>query len=194
MSVDYLPQERELPAERISQMRLELESFAMSNPPRRRRGWRRRGVITGIGALVVVGGGAGTALALALLHAKPVQDHSYARCYSVAQHGAEPNGPAATFPGTTIAETAGLSGRIYTDNALSACAAVWRAGLLQPGVAGVVHQPGKPFYPVPALVGCVLPDGAAGIFPGPPDTCQRLGLPAEDPPAVEPAQPVESPG
>lgn len=188
MTVDYLPPPRKLPEQRVAELRAELESFARTHPLGKRRRWRRRSVIGGVGALVVVAAGGGTALAVALLHPRPVTDHSVARCYTVAAY--EPHGP---FPGTSIAQaSADASQAVRVANALDVCAAMWRAGILQPGAPRPIVHAGQPFYPVPALVGCTLPNGVAAVFPGAPDTCQRLGVAPEDPPAFQPAQPLSS--
>jgi hypothetical protein len=124
-------------------------------------------------------------LAFALLQPKPVTDRSQARCYTVATYTS-----GKSFPGSSIGEASSGSERGRVEDALEVCAAMWRAGILQPGAPRAIVHPGKPQYPVPALVGCVLPGGAAAVFPGPPDTCQRLGLPGEAPPAIAPAQAV----
>lgn len=190
MRIDYLPPEQVLPAERVAVMRAAMEAYAAAHPPRR-RWWRRRTLLGGVGALVLLVGAGGTALAVVLLQSKPVTDRSQARCYTVATYTS-----GKSFPGSSIGEASQGSERGRVENALEVCAAMWRAGILQPGAPRAVVNPGKPQYPVPALVGCVLPGGAAAVFPGPPDTCQRVGLPGESPPAVSPAQagPSPSPG
>jgi hypothetical protein len=68
MTVDYLPPQRPLSADRLAAMRAELEQFVVSQPMPRRRRWRRRNFLAGAGALVIVLGGGGTAAAWAYLH------------------------------------------------------------------------------------------------------------------------------
>jgi len=188
MNTDYLPLPRLLSAERVQQMRIDIERFAADHPPRTRVSrWRRPRFLGGLGVAILVIGGGGASLAIALVHSKPVTQHSVARCYTVATYQ-----PGRTFPGTTVAEADTVDQRGQVQNALQVCAAMWRAGILQPGVADVIVHPGKPFFPVPALVGCTLPDGTAAIFPGSVDTCQRLTLSPQDPAVAEPSQPVSS--
>jgi hypothetical protein len=192
MTVDYLPPARELPAERIDELRAELELFVASElmeSRRRRRGWwSRRGTIIGAGIGIVAIGSGGTALALSLIKPAPVTDTSVARCYSVVTRDT-----GTTFPGTTIAEPSSTEGAGRVLAAVETCSAVWRAGILQLGVRTAVNRPTNSQYPVPALVGCTLPDGIAAVFPGDAQTCEQLGLAAELPPAVQAAQPLPSP-
>lgn len=137
--------------------------------PLRRR--RHRKLLVGLAAGLVFAGG-GTAVAAELFGSAPVTDNRQARCYSEISTDRSEH-----FPGSTVA----MPGRVnadgsvtpgYVRDAIAACATAWRAGAL-PDAANadpsVVH-------PVPDLVGCVH-DGTAWVFPGPPDTCQRVGLP-----------------
>jgi hypothetical protein len=183
MSVQYLPQTRDLPPERIDAMRAELEAFVAREEPAT-RWWRKRRNITGglVFALIVATGG-GTAAAYAYLHPRAVTDKGSARCYSEAVYV-----PGAKFAGTTIASAVGGGSTGIEQDALDTCASLWQAGALRadaprgtPPVAGVT-------YSVPALVGCTLPDGVAAVFPGPADTCNQLGLAPQSPPAVRPAE------
>jgi hypothetical protein len=183
MTVQYLPPPQSMPSDRAAAMRAQLELFvAADQEPIKRRRQRRRRYLGGFGALAVIAASGGTALAIALLHSKPVTDYSVARCYSVAVFK-----PGTTFPGTTMATTGPVT------DAVEACSAMWEAGVIQPGVERALPRPARSAYPVPALVGCVLPGGAAAVFPGPADTCQRLKLAPEDPPATQAAQPLASP-
>lgn len=116
--------------------------------------------------------GGGSAAAYVTLKAAPATDTSQVHCYaraSLSSDGQWANGTEIGQPGT-----APSSGLVPIRHAMAACGALWRSGVLpdprhytQPDAA----------HPVPALVGCVLPDGTAAIFPGPADTCARLGLP-----------------
>jgi hypothetical protein len=185
MSVQYLPATRDLAPARITAMRTELEAFAARDEPAT-RWWRKRRNITGglVVALIVATGG-GTAAAYAYLHPRAVTDKGSARCYSepVYVRGA-------TFAGTTIASAAGGGSDGSIQDALDTCASLWQAGALRLGVPHVIPPVAGARYPVPALVGCTLPDGIAAVFPGPPDTCNQLGLAPESPPAVRPAEPA----
>jgi hypothetical protein len=192
MTIDYLPPPRELPDARIQELRAELELFvasdlAASRRSPRRSWWARRSVIISsiLGVAVVASGG--TALAMALIKPAPVTDKGVARCYSVATYHSGNK-----FPGTTIVEATSAAGPGRVLAAVDTCSALWRAGILQPGVKTAVNRPTQSTYPVPALVGCTLPGGAAAVFPGDAQTCTRLGLAAELPPAVEAAQPLPS--
>jgi hypothetical protein len=184
----YLPPLREMPPSLVQRKRAELEEFILTQQqPSRRRWWRRRGFLGGVGAVTLLAVGGGTALAYTYLRPRPVTVRSQARCYTVAAYTGS-----AVFPGTSIANASSITHVGSVESALQVCAAMWRAGILQAGAASPIVHPGQPFYPVPALVGCTLPDGAAAIFPGPPQTCERLGLASESPPAVESTQPVTS--
>lgn len=188
MTLDYLPPPREMPAALVQQKRAELEQFVVTQrQPLRRRWWHRRGFLGGVGAITVLAVGGGTALAYTYLRPRPVTVRSQARCYTVAVYDGT-----SKFPGTSIANASSATHVGSVQDALQVCAAMWRAGILQEGAANFIVHPGRPFYPVPALVGCTLPDGAAAIFPGPPQLCERLGLAPQSPPATQAAQPVTS--
>jgi hypothetical protein len=185
MSVQYLPPTRELPPERIAAMRAELETFVTREEPAT-RWWRKRRTITGglVIALIVATGG-GTAAAYAYLHPRTVTNKGFARCYTEAV--AVRSG--ISFPGTTIAQASGSGASGLVDNALDTCAALWRIGALRLGVPSIVPPvDDRRSYPVPALVGCTMRDGAAAVFPGTADTCDQLGLAPESPPAVRAAE------
>jgi hypothetical protein len=81
------------------------------------------------------------------------------------------------FPGTTVAvaSSPGSTPADVPPQLVQACAAVWRAGILQLNQSQVGGAPAGT-YPVPPLVACVLPSGQAAVFPGQPDTCDGLGL------------------
>jgi len=188
MSVQYLPPTRDLPASRLAAMRAELESFVAHEEPAT-RWWRRRRTITGglVVALIVATGG-GTAAAYAYLHPRAVTNRGFARCYTepVYVHGIN-------FAGTTIAQASGVGVSGSVADAVDTCAALWRIGALRLGVPNLIPPtPVSRTHPVPALVGCTMPDGAAAVFPGPADTCNQLGLAPESPPAVRAAEAVPS--
>ncbi|HEY5199718.1 MAG TPA: hypothetical protein VIJ31_02320 [Acidothermaceae bacterium] len=182
MSVSYLPPTRDLRPERIATMRAELEAFVAREEPAT-RWWRKRRNITGslVVALIVATGG-GTAAAYAYLHPRAVTDKGYARCYSEAVYV-----PGAKFAGTTIASGVGVGNPGIERDALDTCASLWQVGALRSGAPRGTPPVAGATYSVPALVGCTLPDGIAAIFPGPPDTCDQLGLAPESPAAVRTA-------
>lgn len=133
-------------------------------PPRRRL--RRVTVVSGIAALALAGGG--TAVAFRVFGSAPVTNHDTARCYSKASTDF-----GTSFPGTTIAAlkpNGGGGDQVVAP--ISMCAQAWEVGLLW----GKASDPTPRTYPVPHLVGCVLPDGTAAVFPGPDGLCQDLGL------------------
>jgi len=170
--------EQQLPAQYRAALRSMLselvvtEGKAVSRPRTRPR---RRYVLASAATAVVVGAGGAFAYS-ALRPSRPVTDKSNARCYSEATYR-----PGENFPGTTVAEPDSATAKGQVGVALDHCAALWRAGILQPGVPTAIHNPAPIQYPVPDLVACVLPDGRAAIFPGLAGTCQRLGLQGADP-------------
>jgi hypothetical protein len=80
---------------------------------------------------------------------------------------------------TTVSQLApGKSEPVAIDDAVSTCSDLWRQGFLKLGAQGMVRQPDTSVsHPVPQLTACVMPDGTAAVFPGPPSTCQDLSLP-----------------
>lgn len=153
------------PAVRDAQSRLLAEIVG-----RRRPRWRSRFVIFPA-ALVLAGGGVAAAVRASL---GEVTDRDTARCYSVAERH-----DGRDFPGTSVAVAHPDSDVVgQVEDAVATCALVWRDGALEIGKRRA--QPYRPGVdrPVPSLVGCVLPDGSAAVFPGDAQTCSRLGLPA----------------
>lgn len=172
---EHRPARAEADKAELSAMIRAREGRRLAGPvPRRLGSLGARGVVAG---LVVAGAlaGGGVAAAVLLSPQRPtVLDE--ARCYS------EPSTDFSTsFPGTSVsvAGPAGATGTTVDvpDQAVGACAAVWRQGLLVYGAPGVVQGDGVPDHPVPALTACVLPSGEAAVFPGGPKTCRSLGLP-----------------
>lgn len=103
-----------------------------------------------------------------------VTDKDTARCYSVAERH-----DGSDFPGMSVAVAHPNSDVVaQVEDAVASCSLVWRDGALEVGKRR--PQPYRPGVdrPVPPLVGCVLPDGIAAVFPGDTQTCSRLGLPA----------------
>jgi hypothetical protein len=129
---------------------------------------RRKKTIVGAlvaGSLAIAGGG--TAIGVALTGSAPVTDRSSARCYSEVSHDFGPD-----FPGTTVGVAYGSDGSGGQVTApVQLCASLWQSGEL--GAGGPAAN-----GTAPQLTGCVLPNGIAAVFPGPPSVCQDLGLPA----------------
>jgi hypothetical protein len=168
---------------RIDAMRAELEAFVAREEPATRWWRKRRNVTGGLVVALIVATGGGTAAAYTYLHPRAVTDKGSARCYSEAVYV-----PGAKFAGTTIASGVGGGSTGTVENALDTCASVWQVGGLRAGAPRGTPPIAGATFSVPALVGCTLPDGAAAVFPGPSDTCDRLGLAPESPPAVRPAE------
>lgn len=130
----------------------------------------RKVLVVSLTAVALLFGG--TATAISVLQPEPVRVHDTARCYSeISSDFSE------SFPGGTIASPVSSNGDGGQVTApVRACATLWEAGAL-PSRNPFTDPPTSNHYPVPDLSGCVLPDGSAAVFPGPPDTCQKLGLP-----------------
>jgi hypothetical protein len=192
MTIQYLPPPRTLPQDRLAVMRAGVELLVSTEPLPPKRRWRGRKYFAGLGAGVILVAGGGTALAWAYLHPRAVTDKTQARCYSDDTYT-----PDRTFNGSTVAtaDSPTLIGRV--QNALDSCAALWQAGVLQPGALRAIADPTPSSYPVPALVGCTLPNGIAAVFPGTASTCDRVGLAPQLPAATRasqaPASAVASP-
>jgi hypothetical protein len=125
-----------------------------------------RSLLVAAAAVIAMLGGTGVAAALGYLGSAPVTDTHSARCYSKVSHNFGNH-----FPGTTVAAVqrdapVGAS-RGGVQAPVRMCGYMWSMGLVQ-GPHGAKT--------VPPLVGCVLPNGTAAVFPGGPDTCHRLGL------------------
>lgn len=152
--------------------RANLSAQILQNPrqviTRRRRVRYTLGAVLGLAIM-----GAGTATAVVILQPAPVTDHHTARCYQEVSTNFGDD-----FPGITVAEA------VANDNAtdgevrapIQVCAATWEAGAFPVRDYRAYPPPSSP-SPVPELIGCVLPDGTAAVFPGNAATCDRLGLP-----------------
>lgn len=163
--MSYFHPERmpELPARRRAAARHQLVAVAGSS--RRTRGKGKKTAMTaGAAALVLATGAA----AFAVAEFQPVTDRSQARCYSVADASSE-------F--VAIGEASRPASTADVQNAVRVCASLFRQGLLQAGVAGVVTSANTAVrHPVPALVACTMSSGIAAVFPGGHRTCAQLGL------------------
>lgn len=163
------PPARPLPDDRRAAMRHQLTAVAT------RSRHRRRPLLIAATAVVVAAGTSAGAYAY-VQHSLPVADKSGARCYTVASLSAG----RLSYATIGQATVAGSSRPAQVNNAVSACAALWRQGFLRPGPQGARGRanPGPAASDrVPPLVACVLPDGTAAVFPGHPSTCVTLGLP-----------------
>jgi len=180
--LDELSGRLELRADRAAADKAVITSI-IAEPRRENLAWVRAGsrrelsgrviVVGALAAGVLAGGSAAAAVLLA--PARPTV-FDQARCYS------EPSRDfSASFPGTSIATATPVGQTDATDvpdQALDACSAVWRQGLLVYGAERALPGPGTSDDPVPRLAVCVLPSGEAAVFPGDADTCGALGLPA----------------
>ena len=169
-------------------MRAELEAFVTHEEPATRWWRKRRNVTGGLVVALIVATGGGTAAAYAYLHPRAVTNKGYARCYSEPVYA-----QGSIFPGTTIATAVGEGSNGSIEDALDTCASLWQVGALTPGAPRAVAPVAGRSYPAPALVGCTLSNGIAAVFPGGADTCDRLGLAPQAPPAVRPADVAPTP-
>lgn len=138
--------------------------------PVRRRRVRRVAALSVVGGLVVTG-----SAAAAVIHftTAPVTNLNEAICYPVDHRS--PNVDTATI---AAAAPPGIEAKV--THALQQCSLVWSEGFFVTGSPKTHHVPPGPLtnnHSVPPLVVCVLPSGAAGVFPGNPATCAQLGLP-----------------
>lgn len=162
--------EQQLSPERHAALRSQLHELVEATP----RLVRRRHRILVIGAVTAVAlGGGGVAVAHQYFGSKPVTNHRTARCYAKLSTDFGSNFPGTTVGGPLTPAKPGGSSRLLPVTApIDECAQLWKFGVIN----GRANQPGNHTFPVPHLVGCVLPDGTAAVFPGPDGTCQRLGL------------------
>lgn len=152
---------------RRAAMHRQLSMMVTRHRPRRPR---RPLLVVGTGVAVAIGTSAGAYAYVQ--HSVPVTDKTSARCYTA------DNTSGGGY--VTIGEPPGGGGKGPIDDALAACAAFWRQGIVRPGAtAPVPPGPANKAYPVPPLVACVMPDGTAAVFPGQPGTCAALGFPDE---------------
>jgi hypothetical protein len=171
------PAEFEIPPERLAARRRALgehvrRSAAASAERRRRFNPLLRIAAISAAATVLLGGTAAWAY-VAFAPAKvPVADET--RCYAVPSLDKPKD---VDFYGTSV--TVGSpDGRRPDVRAIEACTPSWQTGILTEGSTVVARPNPDANRPVPHLVACVLPEeGVAAVFPGPDDTCQKLGLP-----------------
>jgi hypothetical protein len=153
-----------LPEPRRSAARAQLEEVVRQSVTARRFSRKSKWIISGSALLCVTVVACTVAVAATL----NVPNKTQARCYTVDK-------VAGFHVGIGMASRSAKPGQVR--NARSVCAALYRAGNLKAGVAGINPKPGSGNHRVPPLAACVLPDGTAGVFPGGPGTCARLGLP-----------------
>jgi hypothetical protein len=155
-----------LPQRRRQAARAQLEEVVrQSARPGRKRGRRANWLMSGaiVFCVTVV------ACTAAVVAFERVTNKTQARCYSVDQ-------PSRRYIGIGMANSTPTPGQVR--NARAVCASLFRGGFLTAGVEGIDPHPAGGQHPVPPLVVCVLPDGAAAVFPGGPRTCARLSLPS----------------
>ena len=152
-----------LPARRREAARRQLEELVARSS--RSRGRRGPLLIAAAAIVVVVSTGAAGLIAFS-----PVTNKALARCYTIA----DPNASAAYY--LTIAEAGTPTTTAQVKSARQGCAALYQIGMLIQG-RRVARPLAHRTYPVPKLAVCVG-HGAAWVFPGPPETCATLGLPA----------------
>jgi hypothetical protein len=157
-----------IPEAKRDAMRRQLVTMAAT-----RRRSRRPLFLAGGAVLVAIATSAGAYAYVS--QSAPVTAKGEARCYTEASLTAGND-----F--TTIGQLAsGGTGPVAIDDALSTCSDLWRQGFLELGGQGVVQQPDTLVsHAVPQLTACVMPDGTAAVFPGPPSTCQDLSLPSAE--------------
>lgn len=166
---DTLPPLRPLRHDYASSVRRELEAHVAA-PSRWRVRWRP-GVVVGLSLGIAVAGGAAAA---AYVEYQPVTNHAFAHCYSLAS--------LSISNGTAVAAAGPPGSTTQVTDALGTCAMLWRDGFLAAGVPHVVNVTGATtVHSVPPLVVCTMSDGTAGVFPGDPKLCARLGLPLARP-------------
>lgn len=158
-----------MPADRVSaHSQLLVETVTDRLRPARRL---RRLVVPGVAVALLLSASGATAYLLG----KPATVRDTIRCYTVdSLEGGD------HFRGATLTAASTDDARIdVATDAVGRCADLWREGFLRVGASNA--QPptdgtGRD-HPVPPLAACTLEDGVAAVFPGPPDTCQRLDLP-----------------
>lgn len=168
-----VPETRPVPGTRWAADQAMLRSVVCADPRTAPRRTRRLAVVSLVAGLCVITAG-GVAAAGALLTARPATDQVTGRCYSTISSNFGDD-----FPGTSMANAATPEGAApdLPPVAIVDCAAAWRAGALKaPGTHPSPNAAG--IYAVPPLAACVLPSGEAAVFPGPPSTCESLGLAA----------------
>ena len=151
-----------LPAPRREAARRQLEELVARSA--RIRGRRGPLTIAAAAAVVVI-----STFAAGVIAYHPVTDKGLARCFTIVKLGASPDYYA------TVADPGkpGTPGQVRDAHA--GCAKLYRIGMLKKGQP-VLPPTRNRSYPVPPLAICVWHDGTAAVFPGPPETCARLGL------------------
>ena len=153
-------------AQRVSAIRAEVVAAIP-----RARGRRRRHIA------IAVAIGAATALtgAAIIVHATSEQIHYEVTCY---EHASLSSDYAQAVSVLWIDDN-GVAGRTEVDP-VATCGDMWRMGSLGQDVPP--QDPNSANFPVPALVGCTLPNGASVGFPregstaSDVDFCKKLGL------------------
>jgi hypothetical protein len=172
-----VPAEFDIPPERLAARRRAIGDHVRRSAPdsaARHRRFSRLARIAAIGAAgsALLGGTAAWAYVAFAPARVPVADET--RCYPVPSLKA-PTGTAVTFTSVTAVSP---DGRRPEIRAIEACTPSWQLGMLTEGSTTIARPHRGANRPVPQLVACVLPEeGIAAVFPGPDETCQKLGLP-----------------
>jgi hypothetical protein len=154
-----------------SSLRTALKSGLMQSMRQPRARWRIT-LPVGLSILLVASGGA-VAGAVVYEYFRPVTNFNTAHCYSLPLEGTS---------GAWIAVAGPVGSPEQVTNAIGTCGMLWQDGFLQAGVSEIVHLTvTTTLHQIPTLVECTLPDGTAGVFPGPATLCKTLGLPSPTP-------------
>lgn len=170
MNLRDVPDERDIPAARAAADKAMLSAIAAqpAHPA-------RKAAI--VGGTVVIAGALAAGGVLASGSGEP-SNRGLVQCHTtlVAGEGDE-------FDGTTVARAQGArtgdpgSGPVSIDDAIAACADLYRQGVLTVGSTNAQGPDPASAGRVPPLVGCVTRDGVAAVFPSDSGAlCSSLGM------------------
>lgn len=150
--------------------RTALKSGLIRSSSHASRGWR---ISYPLGLAIIAAAFGGTVATAAVYeHFRPVTNFNTAHCYSI---------DSASSNGTLVAVAGPIGSPEQVTNAIGTCSMLWRDGFLVSGVSHVMHiteTEATTVHRIPALVVCTMPNGTAGVFPGPHTLCRKLGLPS----------------
>lgn len=174
IDVEQVPAQRPMPAGRRQALRDLLVEEARRSTPWWRRS--RRAMTVGVGAMaIVLAGGA----ASAYVAFRPVTDTRSVECFAAADPDAAHSAPEVFVARSQRGDEQASSSIVPIHDPVQQCAELWERGVLQPDKEGIQEPApvGSEPRPAPRLIACTLDRGVAGVFPGGPSTCERLGLP-----------------